>query len=102
MPREVEATARHIGREAIRNALKHAHASVITVDVAYVDNALTLAVADDGIGMSGSQLELAAVGGHFGILGMRERAIVAGGALHISSKLGGATLIQLRLPALNA
>ncbi|MBV7534866.1 hypothetical protein KW842_03700 [Duganella sp. sic0402] len=70
-----------IGREAVRNAFQHAHASSIEVLLDYQEQQFTLRVRDDGTGMSPAPAT-----GHWGLVGMRERAARIGAALEISSE----------------
>jgi signal transduction histidine kinase len=95
----VEATVLHVGREAMRNAVHHAHARAVDVELTHTPDGVTLVVADDGVGMAPEQLDGASARGHFGVLGMRERAARAGGALDVVTAPGAGTRVVLRLPA---
>jgi signal transduction histidine kinase len=88
-----------IGREALGNAFRHSGAKDIEVEVTYDEAALQLSVRDDGRGIGASVLEVGGTPGHFGLLGMRERAKKLGGHLEIWSKLDAGTEINLRIPA---
>ena len=58
---------------------------------------LTLLVQDDGTGFDA--VDLTAVGtGHYGLIGMKERAAQIGGTFHIDSGLGSGTAIFVTLP----
>jgi signal transduction histidine kinase len=87
-----------IGREAVINACRHAYASRILVLIRYTRSHLELEVRDDGLGMDPST---AARGreGHWGLLGMRERASRLGSRLQILSRPGAGTRIVLTIPA---
>ena len=88
---------RRIVAEALTNVARHARASRCQVSLAMEQGQLELAVIDDGVGF-----DLATVGeqsGHFGLLGMRERARLVGGALEVLSQPGTGTKVRLRLPA---
>jgi signal transduction histidine kinase len=93
---EVEYNLLRIVREAVNNAIKHAGASVITVKLRATREALTVSVRDDGSGFSP---ERAAGPGHYGIIGMKERAAQIGGQLELVTKPGEGTTITLTLPA---
>jgi signal transduction histidine kinase len=84
-----------IGYEAIRNACSHAQASSIHVELSYRRH-LILQVIDDGIGMDPSFLANGKPG-HYGIIGMRERAARVGGRLSITSDSTG-TRLTLTVP----
>jgi signal transduction histidine kinase len=63
---------------------------------------LELVVLDDGVGFALPETEARSKAGQsFGILGMRERAELAGGKLAIESTPGSGTCVRLRVPALN-
>ena len=85
-----------IGYEAIRNACVHSHAERLWVDLSYLKD-LTLMVRDNGTGMD---LSLAEKGraGHFGLLGMHERAARITAKLTIKSSGSEGTMIELIVP----
>ena len=91
--------AYRIGREALLNAVRHAHAHVIEVQVAFGDSELKVNVRDDGAGVDASTLEARVLEGHWGVKGMRERASRLGGQLDIWSADGAGTEIALTIPA---
>jgi len=85
-----------IGYEAIRNASQHAEASHLTVHLSYSQD-LVLTVSDNGKGIDP---KVAAYGkdGHFGLPGMRERALRIGAKLAIVSSARSGTKIELIVP----
>ncbi|MGC1301213.1 MAG: ATP-binding protein [Caulobacteraceae bacterium] len=85
-----------IASEAIRNACVHADASQLWVTVDY-GTALTVTVRDDGCGIDPKVLKTGR-SGHFGLVGMRERAMQIGARLRIASNSSG-TEVSLRVPA---
>lgn len=72
-----------IVREAIRNAFIHAEAKHVSVHVDHEPRWLRVHIADDGSGMDESTVRLAADAGHWGIVGMRERAERLGAKLSL-------------------
>jgi signal transduction histidine kinase/ligand-binding sensor domain-containing protein len=88
-----------IAREALGNAFRHAQARDIEAEVTYGERALQVRVRDDGLGISPAVLQAGGRPGHFGLLGMRERAKKLGGHLDVWSKPGAGTEIDLRVPA---
>ena len=68
----------------------------ITLD--FDARALTMRVRDDGRGMSHTDREAARSDGHWGIVGMRERAARVGGTIHLTSAPGSGTVISVVLP----
>ena len=88
-----------IAREALGNAFQHSGAKNIEAEVSYGQAALQVRIRDDGRGISADVLDAGGRPGHFGLLGMRERAQKLGGKLDIWSKPGAGTEIDLRVPA---
>ena len=88
----------HIGKEAVLNAVNHAEAARIEVELTYRVKQLTLRVSDDGKGIDVKTLESGRAG-HWGLQGMRERARALGANLEVWSRPGGGTDIQLAVPA---
>ena len=77
--------------EAVRNAARHSEATQIRIE-GIVDGANgELAVVDNGHGFD-PQLAYA---GHFGLVGMQERAVAIGGDLSISSRPGAGTRVTV-------
>jgi signal transduction histidine kinase/ligand-binding sensor domain-containing protein len=84
-----------IGQEAILNAVRHARAGKIEVELAFESGLVRLRIQDDGCGF---EQEKVGDNGHFGILGMRERANQLGGRLVVSSAPGRGTQIEVSVP----
>lgn len=85
-----------IGYEAIRNACEHSSASQVEVSVSYAQD-LTLRVNDNGIGMEAAVVTEGRAG-HFGLLGMRERAKRIGSKLRLVSSPNSGTEMTLVVP----
>ena len=94
---ESEATAARVLQEAIANTIKHAAALAVRVRVSYLARSLRLSVTDDGKGFQVDPA-FAAYGGHWGLLGMKERASQLRGTLTVRSAPGQGTTIALRIP----
>jgi signal transduction histidine kinase len=88
-----------IFEEAIRNVVKHANAKRIDANLTYGRQSLRLSVRDDGIGAVSSKLTSNNGNGHFGLVGMRERAERIGASLRISSREGRGTEVVMTAPA---
>lgn len=88
-----------LGREAMSNAFRHARAASIEAEITYGDTALHVRIRDDGQGISDTVLDAGELPGHFGLLGMRERAKRLGAHLEVWSKSGAGTEVALRVPA---
>ena len=82
-------------QEALNNIAKHAGASRVDVNLVADDGELVLEVIDDGRGVARADM---AKPGHFGLRGMRERALALGGAVGIGNGSRGGTTITLRIP----
>jgi signal transduction histidine kinase len=92
----VQLLAYQILREALRNAVRHAHASLIRVSLSRDGPDMRLIVEDNGRGFDPKSVDTER---HFGLLLIRERIELAGGVLYIQSSVGGGTTIAARLPA---
>jgi len=84
-------------QEAIANTIKHADARTVRVELRYQRRGVRLTVADDGCGFPLAS-DARSYGGHWGLLGMKERAGQLYGTLEIESTVGHGTSIVLRLP----
>jgi len=87
-----------IAREALRNSFRHAHARRIETEIAYGEPLFRLRLRDDGAGIDPGILERGSRAGHWGLVGMEERAKRVGGQLDVWSKLGAGTEVELRIP----
>jgi two-component system sensor histidine kinase DegS len=97
---EVELAAYRIAQEALHNALQHARAESITIRVRCDSDGLALSVIDDGVGFElPPRPDLLTRAGHFGLLGMRERATLLGGSFRVHTAPGKGTRVTVRLPA---
>ncbi|MGC2398530.1 MAG: two-component regulator propeller domain-containing protein, partial [Acidobacteriaceae bacterium] len=67
-----------IGVESLRNAVRHANARRIEVDIRYSEDGLLLRIRDDGKGIDPAVLGQEHIAGHWGLRGMRERAKLIG------------------------
>ncbi|MRX08797.1 hypothetical protein GJ697_13210 [Pseudoduganella sp. FT25W] len=88
-----------IAQEALTNAFRHGHASQITARLDYLRDGLSLSVVDDGCGIDDAQLRRRMHGGHFGMVGMHERAKRVGTVLEVTSAPGKGTVLALKVPA---
>jgi signal transduction histidine kinase len=91
LPEPIEVAAYYVVSEALTNATRYAHASVVNVALEERDETLRLSIRDDGVG--GVDLSHGS-----GLIGLRDRAEALGGSIDVSSPLGEGTLILLQLP----
>jgi signal transduction histidine kinase len=103
-PMALDATARYellcVLREALRNVERHAEARRVVVTLADEGDRAWLEVRDDGRGfaLDVSQAEAWQRAGHYGLVGMSERAERAGGSLEIRSTPGEGSTVRMNLP----
>jgi signal transduction histidine kinase len=86
-----------IAGEGLRNAFRHAQAHRIEVELRYDERQFRLRVRDDGKGIDPNVLSEGRAG-HFGLPGMRERAMRIGGTLDVWSELESGTEMELTVP----
>jgi signal transduction histidine kinase len=94
----IQDEAYRIGRELLRNAFQHAHATEIEAAVRYDGRLFRLRVRDDGTGIDQKVVKAGGRSGHWGLTGMRERAKQIGGQLEIWSQNGVGTEVELSIP----
>jgi signal transduction histidine kinase len=85
-----------IVEEALTNVRKHAEARHVNVLIDYTWSHVRITVQDDGLGFDPEQN--GARHGHWGLLGMRERASRFGGKFAIESRIGGGTVVTVNAP----
>lgn len=87
-----------IACEALRNAFMHAQARRIVVTIAHGRHALSVLVEDDGRGIEREVVDAGRRDGHWGLVGMRERAARIGARLDLRSDAGNGTAVKLSVP----
>ena len=96
---DVELQLLRICQEAVNNAIRHGHASVIAITLDFTASAIVLRVRDNGGGFTLDGEPAASDGeDHLGLLGMRERAARVSGQLTLTSAPGAGTLIEIIVP----
>jgi len=95
--RKVEDELLRIGQEAVNNAVRHAHPTVVHVGLTYTDAAVILQVTDDGCGFD-HRLLVEAAADHYGLISMRERAEEIGASLEITSEVNHGTNVRAVVP----
>jgi signal transduction histidine kinase len=94
-PPKVDNQLLRIGQEAITNAVRHAQARRIHLELTFGTELVTLRVEDDGRGIDGRPHDAEC---HYGLTTMRERAEELGGTLTITSSAGRGTVIEAAIP----
>ena len=87
-----------IADEALFNVARHARASCVDITVRFGAHQLGVEIRDDGIGIAEDVLENGHKPGHFGLIGMRERAERIGGSFSIHSYRGMGSAVTIALP----
>lgn len=98
----LETACFRIAQEALTNALRHSRAKNVHIGLEIQDGTLRLTVRDDGIGFDAAAARLRAErSGSLGLLGMHERASLAGGALTLLSAPERGTEVEAIFPLSN-
>jgi signal transduction histidine kinase len=96
---EADAAAFRITQEALTNVAKHAAATKVRVTLTYLDDAMLLDVADNGLGFStASRTTPVSPADGYGLVGMRRRAERVGGRLTIESSPGSGVTVNFCVP----
>jgi signal transduction histidine kinase len=90
---DLEGTIYRLVQEALTNAAKHAHATRVRIDMLRRDDVVEVTVTDDGRGFDPGRPSQG-----FGLVGMRERIGLLGGALRVDSDPGSGTTLFARIP----
>jgi signal transduction histidine kinase len=96
LPADVEYNLLRIAQEALTNAARHSKARLVEVVLRPSRDRIRLSIRDDGSGFAANGADAAR--GHFGLIGMKERADGIGALLDIASSPGGGTTVSVELP----
>jgi signal transduction histidine kinase len=91
LPEQVEVSGYYVVAEALTNTAKHARASAVSVQVHVVEDALQIAVRDDGVGGAG-------LTGGLGLAGLQDRVEALGGRFGLDSPPGAGTTVRAQFP----
>jgi signal transduction histidine kinase len=91
MPEQIEVAAYYVVSEALANAVKHARASAVQVEVEQVDGVLRVGVRDDGAG--GADPSRGS-----GLLGLKDRVETLGGSISVVSPQEAGTSLEVEIP----
>jgi ligand-binding sensor domain-containing protein/signal transduction histidine kinase len=97
LPVEVETNLLRIGQEALANAVRHANAQQVRVELSFGEGRVRLSVRDDGRGFDVDTAGQVACG-HFGLAGIRERVHNLGGELSLLSRAGQGAEVVVEVP----
>ncbi|HEY5694794.1 MAG TPA: sensor histidine kinase [Gaiellaceae bacterium] len=94
---DAELAVYRVAQESLTNIARHAHASRVEIALQPGADSVVLRVTDDGRGIPSP--DASALNGHGGLRGMRERALLVGGALAIKRGSEGGVEVRLEVPA---
>jgi signal transduction histidine kinase len=96
---DAELALYRMAQEGLHNAVRHAQASNIELELDFLGESLRLIIRDNGCGFAFPEAhEAFARHGHFGLLGLQERAELIGAHLRIESGIGTGTQIEVVFP----
>jgi PAS domain S-box-containing protein len=99
VPPAIETACFRLAQEAVTNIMRHGHAARVDVQLDLDEHALRMRITDDGEGFDvEAARQRASRGESFGLLGMEERALLAGGRLEIISAPGQGTEVHVHFP----
>jgi signal transduction histidine kinase len=90
-----EVTLYRIFQEALSNVRKHAQASSVEVLLTFTPEQVEIEISDDGVGVAATTIP------GFGLSGMKERAMAAGGLVTVEPRLGGGTTVRACIPSVS-
>ncbi|MCH6266544.1 sensor histidine kinase [Neobacillus citreus] len=97
LPTKYEVALFRLIQESVQNALKHANACSIKVQLEMTDTSVKVLIKDNGVGFDTNQKKP----GSFGMMGMRERVDLLEGDLTVDSKIGKGTAVSIHVPLMN-
>src|SRR5579884_2336100 len=92
---DAELAVYRVAQESLTNVARHAGATQVEIVLEPGPGSVVLRIADDGRGLDPAW----ALNGHGGLRGMRERALLVGGALAVKTASGGGAEVRLEVPA---
>ena len=98
LPAATELTLFRMVQEGLGNTDRHAQAASAAIRVAFSPQGVTVTLTDDGVGFSPEQARARAQAGHLGLTGLRERVLLAGGELSVTSQPGQGSELRFSLP----
>ncbi|MEO7001819.1 MAG: GAF domain-containing sensor histidine kinase [Ktedonobacterales bacterium] len=94
LPQRIEVGIYRIIQEALTNTLRHALATRVSIRLTITAYEVRCGIRDDGVGFDAMQLPE----GHYGLIGVNERARLLGGALRIASSPSAGTCLTVNIP----
>jgi signal transduction histidine kinase len=91
---QTETAVYRVIQEALHNVAKHAKAKNVTLQMARENDAISLVIQDDGVGITSGPV----AGRNFGLAGMQERVSMLGGTVKVASSKNKGTRIEVKVP----
>jgi signal transduction histidine kinase len=99
LPEEIETTLFRIAQEAMVNVARHSKARNMSINLCKINGHVVMALSDDGQGFDPTSVSLAFEHGRgWGLIGMQERATLAGGEFDVESMPGKGTTVRVVIP----
>lgn len=98
LPEELEIAVYRVVQQAVTNAIQHAQASRIDVELIWEGHELTFSVTDDGIGFEPDKIEARPALGHFGLVNLKDRIDGLNGTIEIASEPSKGSSIRAAIP----
>ena len=95
---ELEIGFYRVVQQGVTNAITHAQAKNLTVDLAWQDAGIALSIVDDGVGFDVANPEESKLTGHFGMTNLKDRIEALDGTLEVTSKGSEGTKLQANVP----
>lgn len=99
LPKDRETVVFRIVQESLTNVRRHSRASIVRLELTIAEDWIRLEIQDNGVGFAELGQDRLATEGKFGLIGMRERARLAGGSVDIQSKAGEGTTVTVVVPS---
>jgi len=98
LPEQVEIAVYRFIQQGLINAIQHARAKKLQVELSWAGKELYVAIADDGVGFDTENLERTPASGHFGLVNLRDRIEGLDGVLEIESQPSMGTTLRVKIP----
>ena len=98
LPEEVEISVYRVVQQGVTNAVQHAEAKRLLIDLSWHDAELSLSISDDGCGFDVANPKETPRSGHFGLVNLRDRIESLQGTFELESQVSVGTTIRARIP----
>lgn len=95
---ELEIGFYRVAQQGVTNAITHAQAKNLTVDLSWHDAEIALTIVDDGVGFDVANPKESTLTGHFGMTNLKERIEALDGTLDVTSRESEGTKLQANVP----